>query len=589
MRNFLAIVLVVICSNVSDAQLALRPPGSLIPGQNWQPPLQSQLSLLAGQLLLETQQLKTQLAVLPLNPSQRLNATLTADRAIRGIQQFQKTAQSTNDRGRLLQSHAAMDAPLDALERMTQQIAPGNPLLSATLSRIQFADERIHAALSINVGPNPIPADQQRIATARIARAIADQTMELRSMLNDLGGTNYNVSLRNFASRATQIAQSAESNQPISVPQEQWNQLVAAWNQLNSPLSFIVAKNPAIRQQFARIDRLVQDLGSVLRGENIPPNPGMDSGFLPRTDRLVVVGAGEGGGPHVKVFHNLATGQSTDFFAYDPNYRGGVRVAVADLNGDGIPDIVTAPGRDHPPIIRVFNGRDLSMMAEFRAYDDPFDLGIYVAASDLHNGKALIAVGPGLGGPPHVKVFDLISGRMIDEFYPYPKEWRCGARVALGDVNGDLIPDLVTAPGAGVIPQINVYDGRNRRLIREIQAMDRSWQGGLFVSTGDITRNGRAEIIVGTDVGGPAVVRVFEVAQGRMISEFSPYPANFHAGARVALFDVNQDGVPDYVTVPGPAQRSMPLKAYDGQTRRVLTEFYPYGPAFGGGAFVASR
>ena len=32
------------------------------------------------------------------------------------------------------------------------------------------------------------------------------------------------------------------------------------------------------------------------------------------------------------------------FFAYDPSFTGGVRVALGDVNGDGVNDIITAAG-----------------------------------------------------------------------------------------------------------------------------------------------------------------------------------------------------------------------------------------------------
>src|SRR5262249_8976968 len=62
----------------------------------------------------------------------------------------------------------------------------------------------------------------------------------------------------------------------------------------------------------------------------------------------VVVAAGPGGGPRVKVFNALTgaalTGVPYDFMAYDPRFSGGVYVAVGDFNGDGIDDIITGAG-----------------------------------------------------------------------------------------------------------------------------------------------------------------------------------------------------------------------------------------------------
>jgi hypothetical protein len=66
---------------------------------------------------------------------------------------------------------------------------------------------------------------------------------------------------------------------------------------------------------------------------------------LGSTDQIIT-GPGPGGGPDVEVFGqsnghggNLGRG----FFAYDPTFTGGVNVAVADTDGDGVGEIVTAP------------------------------------------------------------------------------------------------------------------------------------------------------------------------------------------------------------------------------------------------------
>ena len=52
---------------------------------------------------------------------------------------------------------------------------------------------------------------------------------------------------------------------------------------------------------------------------------------------------------------NSNTGEIlSSFVAYEDDYLGGTRVAVADLDGDGTDEIITAPGRNRPAEIRVF-------------------------------------------------------------------------------------------------------------------------------------------------------------------------------------------------------------------------------------------
>lgn len=76
----------------------------------------------------------------------------------------------------------------------------------------------------------------------------------------------------------------------------------------------------------------------------------------------LIVGAGEGGGPHVKALSgkSLVRGVTTDevasFFAGDPNTRGGVRVAAADTDGDGRADVITGPAANTDGTVRVYAG-----------------------------------------------------------------------------------------------------------------------------------------------------------------------------------------------------------------------------------------
>src|SRR5262245_53887496 len=91
-------------------------------------------------------------------------------------------------------------------------------------------------------------------------------------------------------------------------------------------------------------------------------------GFLPvaAAGQDVVMAPGAGSPPIVRVLH--ADGTQISFFAYDPAFMGGVRVALGDVNGDGIPDIITGAGPGGGPHVEVFSGKDLSMLASFLAY-----------------------------------------------------------------------------------------------------------------------------------------------------------------------------------------------------------------------------
>ncbi|MEA2065128.1 MAG: S8 family peptidase, partial [Patescibacteria group bacterium] len=57
----------------------------------------------------------------------------------------------------------------------------------------------------------------------------------------------------------------------------------------------------------------------------------------------IIAGAGNGGGPHVRIFDQLGRVKN-QFFAYDKNFRGGVNVATGDIDGDGIDEIIAGAG-----------------------------------------------------------------------------------------------------------------------------------------------------------------------------------------------------------------------------------------------------
>ncbi len=142
----------------------------------------------------------------------------------------------------------------------------------------------------------------------------------------------------------------------------------------------------------------------------------------------IVTGAGPGGGPHVRVIDSNVGIISTtapalkDLFAFDPNFRGGVFVAAGDTRGVGVSDIVVGAGVGGGPNVTVYRFTDQSLapLRSFFAYDPLFRGGVRVATTDINNdGRAEIVTGPGQNGGPDVRVFDSVTVTILREFLSF--------------------------------------------------------------------------------------------------------------------------------------------------------------------------
>lgn len=553
---------------------------------------QSQVQHAANQLLAELNTLRTETARLRVSLPVKLELSRLADRSVKEADDLRKLAAITSDRRRLLQADREVDAAVDAFIARANQLAVGTPAVSNAIARAQFADQQLHAIFGNADGD---------VGTARILRtaaAVVDQTGNLRELAREeFPGSIYTQLLdrqvRSFGFRVGQLARNLEAGGNIRGAVADYTTALQQWRILSPGLTSL-SGNASVRIQIARVESLFRQLGDQLGtgGGIVPP---VDPGFGLLSKGMFACGAGEGGGPRVSVFAQVGGPPLFDFYAFDPRFRGGVRVAVADLNGDGFPELIAAPGGPLPgqigmlPLVRVFDGRTMGLMSEFLAYDRTWTGGVQVAAADLtRQGRAIVVTGADVGAGPHVRAFDIIAGKEIASFYAYDQNFRGGVRVALGDVDGDGLPDIVTAPGPQHPPQIKVFAGTNARLLANWMAYDNDHAVGAFVATADITKNGRAEVIVGPDVNGCGLVRVFDPLRGRKVGEVTPYPGKFRGGIRVAAHDVNNDGVLDVICAPGPDVPA-PVRVFDGRNTKPLVEFYPFERTFGGGVFIGAK
>jgi len=308
--------------------------------------------------------------------------------------------------------------------------------------------------------------------------------------------------------------------------------------------------------------------------------------------RAVLTGADAGAGPHVRRFNALdgstpSTGALTSFFPFNHGFTGGVRVAEGDVNGDGVPDPIAAAGSGGAPEVRVYDGATGTLLRSVLAFETGFTGGVFVAAADVDgDGYADVIAGSGPGRSGEVKVFSGRDGAVLRDVVVFAPAFTGGVRVAAGDVNGDGNADLVVGTGPGTSSTVTILNGRDLSVLRSFSPYG-AFPGGVFVAAGDVTGDGLADVITGADAGGGPHVQVFDGATGAVAQSFFAFAPTFTGGVRVAAGDVTGDGKAEVIVGAGPGG-TPEVRVFDGATAALVSTQLAYPSAFPGGLFVAT-
>jgi hypothetical protein len=306
----------------------------------------------------------------------------------------------------------------------------------------------------------------------------------------------------------------------------------------------------------------------------------------------IAVAAGPGGFL-VRTFRAGPNGV-TDVAQIEPFglFTGGINVALGDLNGDGVPDVVCGADAEVPitfspqslptPVIGVPYSQTvtagggggaggLTLSVNFLA---PLPPGLSAA---VHGNALTISgtpTGPGtfnftlnaddgaaVNGEPVVNVWSLDgTTRLSPDIFAFEHGFHGGVRVAVGDVDGDGKLEIIAAAGPGGLPFVQIIDGQTFRLLRRFEVFGTGFQGGVTVAAGVLDASGVARILVGADAGDGSpndepVMRTFDGGGDLLTDYVSAFEPGYHGGVNVA---VSRDGRGQAWALAAPARAHAP-------------------------------
>ncbi len=166
-------------------------------------------------------------------------------------------------------------------------------------------------------------------------------------------------------------------------------------------------------------------------------------------------------------------------------------------------------------------------------------------------------------------------------------------RVAEADTNNDGFAEILVGTGPGFSSRVALYDGRTQGLLFDFTPFESTFLGGVYVALGDLTGDGRADLVVTPDEGGGPRVRVFN---GESFAPFIDFfgiddPA-FRGGARASVGDLNFDGTGDLIVAAGFAGGPRVagyngIALSNGRTERLFGDFFVFEETLRNGVFLS--
>ena len=249
------------------------------------------------------------------------------------------------------------------------------------------------------------------------------------------------------------------------------------------------------------------------------------------------------------------------------DFSAGVNVAVGDVNGDGWPDIIAgegvtteAPGSQSLSQVSVWNGKTGVLMQTWTPFGW-FKAGIRVGAADLDlDGRAeiLACTGEAVWGNKALALklgsTTPVDGSQISAYRPDGYAMSHGCRIAAGDVTGDGYPEMVANFDDWKYALLVVRDLQKGKDVLVRNPLG-TYNHEADVALGDVNGDKIADVMLSFRQDS-AVVRVFDGSKVKpnaslvLLKELKPIYYWQSTGVDIAARDLNGDGIADLLFKP---------------------------------------
>ncbi len=307
------------------------------------------------------------------------------------------------------------------------------------------------------------------------------------------------------------------------------------YSKLGRLIVFPISGNQEVKLTAVNGDLVKKQFGQ----NNIKPNSSVAIGDV-NGDNIdeIVVGSPAGVEPYIMVLNSDGK-LLKKFLAYDKNFRGGVNIALANFDNNEQLEIVSVPASYSTAQVRIFdyNGK---IQNQFLAVDKRIVGSWSIAAGNVEGkGENKIVLAFGEGQEPQVRVFDK-KGKLSSIFLAYEKKFRGGVNVAVANVDGRGNRDqaeIITVPKKGREAQVKIFNNFGQ-VKNKFSAYNKNWQGGANLTAGDVNNDGISEIALGANPGGAPHIRIFD-NQGALKESFYAWGADWSGGVNLGIIKLS--------------------------------------------------